>query len=370
MTRLHRLLIDNWTLQNAGEILCNGLTGETTPDLVFTKNGTDYRYVEVSADAVRFEALCQFLNNLVFADELHLDGEYANAWEKFEPITKAHAARILITQPFKKLADEWIPAREAMADRLCVNAPLVKAHRANQRAYARNGAVKDHFLSQLLWGGAGMLARGDYFKLPYVPHPARARLFGQAGMFLAPPNASDRLTAFVSGERLKIYKKLAGSGFVTEVKLPPVVIQIVESSRDIDDLVSIALQIRNDYKKLRAWLSGLHMAIAEESTKEILAHQKDLESVARHIDSSGAMTPQGETTIQLGVSWINVNVKIGSLINAVRNKFGMRAELNRLILAPSGYNSVTKFITMLGEQHTKRGRSLAESIVQRASEKK
>lgn len=365
----HRLLIDNWTLQNAGEILFNGLDGESAHDLVFTKAGANYRYDEISADVVRFEALCQFLNNLVFADELYLDGKYANAWASFEPINKAHAARILVKKPFKELVNEWIPAREAMADQLCVNAPLLKAHRANKRAYAKDGTVKDGFLSQLLWGGAGMLARADYFNLPYIPHPARARLFSRAGIILGAPTATAKLTEFVSSERAKIYKRLGG-GVTAEIHLPAVVIQIVESSQDVADLVPTALQLRDEYKKLRVWLAKLQRAFAEGNTRDILAHNKELESVARHVDSYGALTPQGDTTVQFGVSWLKVGFKGGSPLNAIKNMFGMRAELNRLILAPAGYNSVRKFTKMLGEQHTKRGRALAESIVQRLSEKK
>lgn len=230
--------------------------------------------------------------------------------------------------------------------------------------------MRDDRVSQLLWGGAGMLARADYFNLPYIPHPSRARLFSRAGIIFAPPTASAKLTEFVSGERAKIYKRLGGGGVVAEIHLPPVVIQIVESSRDVADLVPTALQLRDDYKKLRLWLTKLQKAFAEENTKEILAYHKELESVARHIDSFGALTPQGDTTVQFGVSWLKVGFKGGSPLNAIRNMFGMRAELNRLILAPAGYNSIKKFTKMLGEQHTKRGRALTDSVVQRLSEKK
>ena len=366
----HRLLIDNWTLQNAGEILCDGLDGESTQDLVFTKSGADYGYEEISADVVRFEALTQLLNNFVFADELYLDEKYADTWSQFEPVNQAHAAGILIKKPFKELLKEWIPAREAMADSLCVNAPLLKAHRANKRAYAKDGTAKDGFLAQLLWGGAGMLARADYFNLPYVPHPARARLFSRAGIMLGSPTATAKLTEFVSGERTKIYRRIGGAGVSAEIHLPPIVIQIIESSRDIPGLIPTALQLRDEYKNLRGWLAKLQRAFSEGNTKDILAHNKELESVARHLDSYGSLTPRGDTTIQFGVSWLKVGFKGGSPLNAIKNMFGMRAELNRLILAPAGYSSVKKFTKMLGEQHTKRGRALTDSIVQRLAGKK
>jgi hypothetical protein len=366
----HNLLVDNWTLQNAGELICNGLDGESAHDLVFTKTGANYRYEAVSADVIRFEALCQLLNCIVFTDELYVDANYADAWTQFNPIRQIHTERILVTKPFKDLVDEWIPAREAMADRLCVNPPLLKAHRANKRAYAKHGEPKDNFLSQLLWGGAGMLARADFFNLPYIPHPSRARLFSRAGIVLSSPTAAGKLSEFVSSERAKIYKRLGGAGVAAEIHLPPVVVQIIESTSEVSSLVKSAIQLRDKYKRLRVWLMKLQKAFAEENTKKILSHHKELESVARHVDSYGALTPQGDTSLQFGVSWLKVGVKGGSPWNAVKNKFGMRAELNQLILAPAGHNSVKKFMRMLGEQHTKRGRALAESLVWRLSEPK
>lgn len=68
-----RALIDNWTLQNAGELLCSGLTGETADDLLLSADGESFQYNEISADVLRFETLCQLLHSVVFADELFVD---------------------------------------------------------------------------------------------------------------------------------------------------------------------------------------------------------------------------------------------------------------------------------------------------------
>ncbi len=363
----HTLLIDNWTLQNAGELLCGGLDGETTSDLVFTKNGASYRYDKVSADTVRFEALCQFLNNLVFADNLFVDEMYADAWESFPPIKAAHTAKILVTKPFKDVMDEWIKAREVMADRLCVNSPLLKQHRKNKRTYAEYGKADDGFLSQLVWGGAGMLARADYFRLPYVPHPSRERLFRRASFMLG-PSAGARLSEFITSERLKIFKRIDGSGFFTSMHLPPVAVQIIDAASGTTDIIKTALQVRDNYSALRKWLSKFQQALDGENMKEILAHGKALQSVARYVDSYSLLTPVGDTSLQFGLSWLKVGVKCGSPVNAIKNLFGMRAELNRLILAPAGHNSLNKFLRMLGEQHTKRGRVFKDEFLKRTSE--
>jgi hypothetical protein len=49
----HSLLIDNWTLQNLGELLCYGLDGESADDLVFTEGGKNFRFEKAPAGPAR-----------------------------------------------------------------------------------------------------------------------------------------------------------------------------------------------------------------------------------------------------------------------------------------------------------------------------
>ena len=51
----------------------------------------------------------------------------------------------------------------------------------------------------------------------------------------------------------------------------------------------------------------------------------------------------------------------------MQNLFGMRAEVNRLVLAPTGHNALKKLLRMLGEQHTKRGRQFKEELIKRSA---
>jgi hypothetical protein len=47
--------------------------------------------------------------------------------------------------------------------------------------------------------------------------------------------------------------------------------------------------------------------------------------------------------------------------------FGVRAELNRLILAPAGRKSLKKFLRMLGEENTSRGLAFQKAMLHRSS---
>jgi hypothetical protein len=273
---------------------------------------------------------------------------------------------VVVPKPFTEFKGDWIPAREAMGDQLCVNKAMRKAHRKNKRQWAKDETTPDPLLSQLIWGGSGMLARADYFKLPYSPHPFREKLVRRVSS-LNGPDAGVRLTGFVSTERLKIFQQLGKAGFVGNVHLPPIVVEVIEASTDLSDLVATALQLRDNYKNVRKWLGQLQRDLSDESIKKVLAHEKRLQSIARHLDSYSSLTPQGDTTVQIGISWLKVTAKGGSPVNALKNLYGMRAEVNRLVLQPSGHKTIKKLLRMLGEERTKRGRKLKDELVRRSA---
>ena len=361
-----RLLADNWTFQNAGEFICRGLGGEMARELMIPEHRNGFGYQEISADLLRFDALCQILNHLILSDEVWVDEGYTGAWKKFSPLLHAKSAGVVVPKAFKEFTRNWIPVREVIADRLCVNDAMLKAHRRNKRQWAKDKTMPDEFLSQLIWGGSGMLARADHFKLPYAPHPLRERVVRRVSA-MSGPDARERFTEFVSSERLKIFRQMGKSGFVGTVHLPPIVVEVIEASTDLSDLVKTALQMRDRYKNVRKWLGLMQRDLSNENIKDVLAQEKRLQSISRLLDSYSSLTPLGDTTVQIGISWLKVTAKGGSPGNAIKNLFGMRAEVNRLVLNPAGHKSMKKLLHMLGEQHTKRGRQLKDELAKRSA---
>ncbi len=361
-----RILADNWTFQNAAEFLEQGLDGDDARELVIPDKGDGYGYKDVLADLVRFAALCQILNHLVLADEVWVDENFGGGWADNSSLSKAKSERVVVQKPFKSYADEWIPAREAMGDALCVNASLRKAHRANKRQWSKDQTSPDSLFSQLVWGGSGMLARADYFKLPYSAHPLRQSLFERAGCLYG-PEALGRLERFVSSERLKISRQIDRPGYVANIQLPPIVVEVIEASSDLSRFVETAIQMRDRFQSVREWIGQLERDLGEEDTKKVLAHEKRLKGISQHLDSYSALSPPGDTAVQFSIGWLKVGTKGGDPVNAIRNQFGMRAEVNRLVLAPGGRNALRKLMKMLGEQHSKLGRELTEAIVSRGT---
>ncbi len=362
-----RVLADNWTFQNAAEFLSKGLDGETARELVIPDAENGFGYKDVSAASVRFDALCQMLNHLVLSDEVWVDEAYGGGWMESSPLARAKSERIVVPKAFREYAREWVPAREAMGDTLCVNEALRKAHRKNKEQWIKGKTSQDPFLSQLVWGGSGMLARADFFKLPYSAHPLRQTLFERARC-LYHPEALRRLENFVSSERLRICRQVDRPGFVANIQLPPIAVEVIEASSDLSDFVETALQMRDQYKSVRSWISQLERDLSDEDTKKILGHEKRLKSISQHLDSYSSLSPPGDTSVQISIGWLTVSTKGGDPVNAIKNRFGMRAEVNRLVLAPGGNYAMKKLLKMLGEQHTRTGKSFESAIYERMTE--
>lgn len=65
--------------------------------------------------------------------------------------------------------------------------------------------------------------------------------------------------------------------------------------------------------------------------------------------------PVGDTTLQIGTSWVKATMKSGDPINSLCNQIGIRAMLNRLVLAPTGLDVVRKLARLCGEKNSKTG---------------
>lgn len=60
-------------------------------------------------------------------------------------------------------------------------------------------------------------------------------------------------------------------------------------------------------------------------------------------------------------------MKGASPVNALQNRFGVRAQINRLVLMPPGRRSFKKLLKLLGEENSPRGIALEKDFLQRQS---
>ncbi len=361
----HHLLVDNWTLQNVGEILCLGSKPDEAHELILSSNLRSYSYRLIPADVVRIEALCQLLHNIVLTDHLHLDAEYTGNWNGFSPLLKLHKEGILKPRRFRDKEDEWLPFRAKIAKELCPDPDLRRSNWQSEDISDTNPSkAKDRYYAQLLWGGSGMLARANHFELTYASHPQRERFFARANFMSGSNSASVLFRNFMNSARIRLFERLDVLGYKGDVMLPPIAIEIISEAADINQLVSIAIQKRAHYRKLRTWLGAFQNALTVGDHRQHSKKRQLLDDITSQFENK---TPSnlGETSVSVGVSWPTLNLNPGAIWKAVRNRFGVRAQINKLILAPRGERAIKKLIRMIGEGRTQHGNKLEQEIFRR-----
>src|SRR5688572_25898513 len=114
-------LIDNWTLQEVGHLLRNGLSGDTASELQFITDGRQRPYASVSADVVKIECLCQNLHNVVFSETCVVDDAPTSSWTNFtSELGVLQRQLLIVSKPFSSAIESWLSTREAFEDELCV----------------------------------------------------------------------------------------------------------------------------------------------------------------------------------------------------------------------------------------------------------
>jgi hypothetical protein len=341
---LAKLLLDNWTLQDVGHLLNNGFDRSSVPEIEFVKGGQDFRYRSVDRDLVRLDCLLRLLGAIVFSDRLFVDEGFVYTWKGVQCLEILGRAGLLVGTPFLDFKERWEPLREAFARELCVCRRIRELHSRNVQTFAKQGRVADNKLSTILWGGAGYLARGDYARLQYMPHPLRESLFERA-IFLPRRAASLwHFEKFVGGERNKLFTRIDRSGGFVRASLPPAAALVVKEASNSGDILRVALEVRAEFKRVRRWLGEIQAAFEAGRVREMAREERLLKSVAGNVDALTGDYSDGETSLQCGASWLKVGFKLGKVINNVRNRLGVRAAMNRLIIADAGRDGLRKLI--------------------------
>ncbi|QOJ31433.1 MAG: hypothetical protein HRU81_04580 [Gammaproteobacteria bacterium] len=356
-----KALVDNWTLQNAGELLHWQCRGECAHELDITASAREPKYQDVSQDVVGLACLCQLLQHLVLNDELVVDAAFISSWTDLPSTAALHSKKLIVGREYSSSAALWVPRREILANQLSRCAPGIQAgHDENKKEFEQRGLASDAMLSQVLWGAAGMLARAEMSRLPYTPHPLRERLLMHSGFLGGPPNAREMLTKFVDSEQCKLYERTGTDGIFGTLRLPPIVVEVISECATLGQLIPTAIALRSRYAELRGWLGELQQGLDGEDMREVLARRKTLQSVSVNIDRLiGQSDSKGIASVQLGIDFQpKVGVNVGCVATALRNSFGVRSQICRLILAPPGKSAFRKMLRLLGEEHTDRGTAI------------
>lgn len=356
---------DNWSLQDISNLFSEGLESSLSEEIVFTKGQHSYRPV-VNA-IIQTEALFDFLTDLILCDEILVDEKFTSSWERFNsPILEAKEHGIVCAYPFLQDAEMIAGPRDKIVENICSTQSLREAHQRNVEEWGKNGRVLDEVLSAILWGGAGMCARSFVFEKSYTPHPLRKRLFINSGFMLPVEDSRHQLTTFISDKKVNVSRKLYGNDSLCSsyINIPAIPIRIIQESSTADQIISTALEMRDDFKPLRNWLSKFQSAMSAEDLEGLIKYRKQLDSVSEHIDKKiGYGSYNSPVSMEIGVGIFKISVS-GNPVEYIKNQFGIRATLNKLILGGSGKSELQKFIKMFGGEKTKIGYEIEHAFLQ------
>lgn len=173
------------------------------------------------------------------------------------------------------------------------------------------------------------------------------------------------VTSFIEEEALKLYERSDQAGVFGQYALPPAFVQVLDNAASFSELLPAALHVRKSYADLRHWTGKLQDVLDQEDVGAVLAQRKVLQSVAKNLSKLTTLDPVGDTSVQFGASWAKVTTKLGSPLNWASNRFGVRAQIKRLVLTPQGRGRFRKLLRFLGEDGTARGIDLERAWVLR-----
>jgi predicted metal-dependent enzyme (double-stranded beta helix superfamily) len=345
------VVADNWSLQDISALFAEGLETGIADEIVI-KSGR-HSYSPVPSAVIQTEALFDFITDLILRDEILVEEQFTDSWERVDsPLLKAKNLGFVRAYSFLSEPEKLEGPRDRIINHICSTQSLRLAHEENVEGWNSIKETPDPLLSATLWGGAGMCARSYVYEKSYTPHPLRKRLFINSGFMLPSPDALHQVTTFMNDKRVSVSKKTYGSDalFSSYVHIPALPIRVIQESDSASQLIHTALQMRDEFQSLRDWLKMFQNAMSNDDTESLLKYRKQLDSVGQYIDKRiGFGAKSAPVTMEAGIGIFKIAMQ-GNPLESMRNQFGIRATLNRLIMGGSGRSELRKYTSMFGER--------------------
>jgi len=344
---------DNWSLQDISSLLVSGMD-DSSADEIIVKDKI-HSYNPISFASVQTEALFDFITDLVLRDEILVEERFTHAWTaSHSPILKAKELGVVRSYPFLNEPEKLALPKSRIIEHMCSNESLKKSHQENVTSWKETQQVTHPLLSATMWGGAGMCARSFVYEKSYTPHPLRKRFFVNSGFMLPAGDALHQVTSFLNDEQMKVSKKIYGTDSLYSlfINMPAIPLRVIQDSSSIPQLIEVALEMRSDFLNLREWLKQFQNALSNDDINEINNYRKQLDSVSQNVSAKIGLGTTGKpVTMEAGMGIFKIATQVNP-INALKNQFGVRATLNKLIFGSNGKPEIKKFVRMFDQHNT------------------
>lgn len=324
----HDLLMDNMAHQFVAELFQDGPSDEETDDLIV---GEEIRALRLPYVAVALESLLSVLGNLVLHEHICVEERFAHAWGVWDsPLLGLAKARILL--PIKE-PEGLAATRSKLYRELFVSPALAAAHLRLCRAMSRPTKTQEEsYLSTILWGAAGHLARSAHLGIPYIAQPIRRRFLAQTPFVQRPDAVTLTLGKIDRAQAERFAAIERETSLAVGLVVPPLLVDILGDASGCDDLLKVALQRRDDYRDLRRWLAYFQQAIRDKDVERMMEYQA---TIKRCVDL--AISPEYAGTHRYSV--------VSRVIDEMPG-FHRRAALimDKLLLARAGEDMMAKLL--------------------------
>lgn len=348
------VIADNWSLQIVAELLTEGLDRDQCQLLHVTADGAP-QLTWAPAAAIALECLFDLLTDLVLRDQILVEAAHVDTWERaghvFTPATRQGVLRGYNFQPRDP---ELGAVRDAFVERLAFTEQLRELHAQYTIAYRERGVSSHPLESQILWGGAGMLARAVKFDTPYTPHPARRRFYQIAGVALPDASAADRTLDMVRTSRIKLQRRETRNESLMSLRLmlDPIPLQVIREADSPAALIAGAVALRDRFQPVRDWLGLYQQHVNNPSGAPISDYERTLVEIARGVDDALTGAALGQTSMSVGFDGFSLSWNPAATWRKYRNRLGVRAMTNELVLAPDGRAELKKLLGWFDAQGT------------------
>lgn len=174
-------------------------------------------------------------------------------------------------------------------------------------------------------------------------------------------DAAQGLKDLISEKQAKMSLVEGRNARITRLKLngAELAALVIRESSSPKDLIAVALQLREEYAELRGWLTEYQRALEARDAGTIARCRKILRSVSSYVDAKLGKSGPAGPTFTLGWGAMQLALPV-SPAQEVVNRFGVQAQINKLMFSQSGMQDLNKLLTLFGQRTTRNGLSIAE----------
>ena len=134
--------------------------------------------------------------------------------------------------------------------------------------------------------------------------------------------------------------------------LDPIPLQVIREVDSPAALIAGAVALRDRFRPVRDWLGLYQQHVNNPSGVPICTYERNLIEIARGVNDALASSGLGQSSMSVGFDGFSLSWNPVASWRKYRNRLGVRAMINRLVLASNGRPELKKLLGWFDAQGT------------------